>query len=40
MTPFNQSIVDTGGVPQEGVPAGVGGHALELGRHRNKSSHV
>ena len=38
-TPINQRVVDTRSVSQEG-PAGVGGHALELGRHRNESAHV
>ena len=32
-TPFIQ-IVDTRSVSQKGIPVGVGGHALELGRHR------
>ena len=39
-TLFNQRVVDTGGLPQEGVPVGVGGYALELGRHRNEGTHV
>ena len=32
--------MDTGGLPQEGVAVGVGGYALELGRHRNEGTHV
>ena len=39
-TPFNQRVVDTGSVLQKGIPVGFGGHALELGRHRNESAHV
>ena len=38
--PFDQSVVDTGSVSQEGVPVGVGGHDVELGRHWNESTHV
>ena len=30
-TPFDQRVVDTGSVSQEGVPVGVGGHVAELG---------
>ena len=39
-TPFDQRVVDTGSVSQGGVPVGVGGHVVELGRHRNEDTHV